>query len=164
MIKQFIIAFILLTGNTNVFAQITGLVKDAKTSEPLAFAHVIINSSQKGTLTDIDGRFKIPIEGVHSITISYVGYENKTIKLNQLRHVEIKLNSSSNILKEVIVYEGENPALPIIRNAIKNKLLNDPENLPFFSLETYNKFTISAKPNPKDTTREAEFMRQSNIF
>lgn len=162
--KHLLIAVLLLGLQFPMMGQISGIVKDSKTEEPLAFAHVIINNTQDGTLTDIDGKFQIPSAGIQSLTVTYVGYQKKTIQLNGSQNLNILLEPSNEVLKEIVIYEGENPAIPILKKAIANKLENNPENLPYFSLETYNKFTMAARPNENDTTQKAIFMRQSNIF
>ena len=162
--KKIVVCIILLFSTTELLAQVTGIVYDIQRKEPLAFAHVIINNTQQGTLTDIDGRFRIPARNINSLTVSYVGYENKTVQLNGKNFIEIYLKPSSEVLKEVIILEGENPAIPIIRKAIENKKANNPEELPFFSLETYNKFTLAANPVANDTSKEAQFIKESNLF
>ena len=135
--KQILIAILMLKVFNQGNAQKKGLIIDSITNEQLAYPHEIINDSQDGTLTDIDGKFNIASKNVRSITISYIGYKEKTIRLNGSQYIKVPLEASSELLKEVIVYEGENPALRIIRNSIENKSQNNPENLPFFSLETY---------------------------
>ncbi|MGB3468942.1 MAG: DUF5686 family protein, partial [Cyclobacteriaceae bacterium] len=155
---------LLLAAFANTSAQVSGVVADADTKEPLAFAHVVINGTQKGTLTDIDGRFYISNSGVKSVTISYVGYVDQTVQVVQPGPLTIYMKTGDEMLKEVVILEGENPAIPILRKAIANKSQNNPENLPWFSLETYNKFAISVIPPVEDNTKEAAFMRESNVF
>mgnify|MGYP001803039719 FL=1 len=96
--------------------------------------------------------------------MSYVGYEDQTIQLNGKIFVEIYLKSSSEILKEVVILEGENPAIPIVKKAIANKKSNNPEELPYFTLETYNKFTLASNPVTENTSNEAQFLREPNLI
>ncbi|MEL6559735.1 MAG: DUF5686 family protein [Bacteroidota bacterium] len=162
--RKIIICMILFICTSELSAQVSGIVYDIQSQEPLAFAHVIINNTQQGTLTDIDGEFRIPTQNVKTLTVSYVGYEDQTIQLNGKSFVEIYLKSSSEVLKEVIILEGENPAIPIVKKAIANKKSNNPEELPYFTLETYNKFTLASNPVAENTSKEAQFLRETNLF
>ena len=63
-----------------------GLVIDSKTNEPLTRANVVITDadgvvidSSKKTTADDDGIFGIDVLPADYITLSYVGYRNKTI-------------------------------------------------------------------------------------
>ncbi|HNF03045.1 MAG TPA: carboxypeptidase-like regulatory domain-containing protein, partial [Ferruginibacter sp.] len=58
-----------------------GTIADADTRAPLAFVSVTIKGSTTGTLTDIDGHFKLRGTAARTtLVISYVGY--KTIEFN----------------------------------------------------------------------------------
>ena len=53
--RKIVICIILFICISELSAQVSGIVYDIQSREPLAFAHVIINNTQQGTLTDIDG-------------------------------------------------------------------------------------------------------------
>lgn len=59
-------------------SRISGIIKDAETSEPILFGTVTIYQQGQlitGAETDFDGRFSIPVElGIYDIKVSYVGY------------------------------------------------------------------------------------------
>lgn len=123
---------------------IKGKIIDSESGEPLAFVNIIFNSNPHlGTVSDIDGKFSaqigIPID---SVQCSYVGYEKKTVVLNQSinrKNILIRLKPSSVQLKEVRIYPGINPAHRIIKKAIENKEINHPENIDYFKYSSYNK-------------------------
>lgn len=61
-----------------------GVVKDAKTNEPLPSANVFINNTTIGAVTDLDGKFRFSFDGQggsYEIIISFVGYSPLTIKI-----------------------------------------------------------------------------------
>lgn len=161
--RFFLILSFTLALSIRGFSQVQGIVVDAETKAPLAFAHIVINDSQEGTLTDIDGAFRLPKVNIQYLTVSYIGYETRRVKVENQK-IRIQLQRSSEVLQELVVYEGENPAIPIIERAIERKKINNPENLPYFSLESYNKFTVEAVPTATDTTSEAALFRRSNLF
>tara|TARA_R100000908_G_C3757102_1_gene151988 strand:- start:9148 stop:12054 length:2907 start_codon:yes stop_codon:yes gene_type:complete len=72
--------------NASVYAQtgvLRGEVKDGETEEALIGANVIIQGTDKGASTDIDGRYvvrNIPA-GEHEVVYRYLGFESKTITI-----------------------------------------------------------------------------------
>ena len=129
--------------------QISGILTDEKTNEPLPFATVLINQ-YNGTVTNIDGEFTLKLpKNISEIHVSYIGYNDKTIQLSKNNQfLKITLTPNIESLNEVVITSKENPALQIIRNAIKNKGKNNIESaLNSFKFKTYNKLIISANPD-----------------
>ncbi len=106
----------LLFAQNNGKAQVKGKVIDAITNEPLSFASIRISNSADnklitGNITNEKGEFSIPTPyGNFVAEIEYMGYKNlKTVKfsLSKDNSVQdfgtIKLESSANALKEVVV-------------------------------------------------------------
>lgn len=106
----------LLFAQTGGKAQIKGKVIDALTNEPLSFASIRISNSADnklitGNITNEKGEFSIPAPyGNFVAEIEYMGYKNlKTAafslsKDNSIHDFgTIKLESSANALKEVVV-------------------------------------------------------------
>lgn len=61
-----------------------GVVKDAKTNEPLPSANVFINNTTIGAVTGLDGKFRFSFDGQggsYEIIISFVGYSGQSIKV-----------------------------------------------------------------------------------
>lgn len=129
--------------------KIQGIVVDSKTKQPLPFASIVTNTNF-GALTDVDGEFHIKAKNsFHQITISYVGYQTVTIPINiSDKFIRVKLEASIENLKEILITAKENPAIQIIRNAIKNKPKNNIEkSLKSFKFNTYNKILVTANPD-----------------
>jgi len=108
MIKT-IFSILLLTISLSAFSQsiLSGKVTDDVTGEPLAGANIYISKLEKGTITDLDGNFKLynlP-EGKHSMLISSLGYSTKTELLNipNSSQILIKLKPSAIEMEAVIV-------------------------------------------------------------
>lgn len=115
-----IIMIILLTGANIIFAQtnepkgnLEGRVMDAETKSPLIGVNIYIKSTQTGTTTDADGKYKISNvpAGLTTIVFSYIGYESVTktdisIKPGKSVYLDVDMKSSSIELKEVVVTSG----------------------------------------------------------
>ena len=132
----------------------------------IPFANVIFNDiKNKGTATDIDGIFFVD-STIKSITISYVGYETKTLHIASLKHQTITLKQEISALDEVVL-DGENPAHRIIRLAVANKALNNPENLNAFTYHSYDKVFVDFNDNApqKDSlTKDQSFFKDAYVF
>ena len=124
-----------------------GTISDSITRAPLAFANIVYNQQQTGTVSSLDGNFSITSpDPIKKLTISLVGYQTKTISLtstNTLKKLNISLKPTAYPLEEVLVYPGVNPAHRIIQEVIKNAAENDPEKLQSFSCISYNKMYFS---------------------
>lgn len=78
-----------------------GRVLDAETGEPLPYVNISIGKGQ-GTLTNIEGDFKLTIGEEDVVVFSYVGYDKQKIKADKLSEV-IRLKPYSTTMKEVTV-------------------------------------------------------------
>ena len=89
-----------------IFAQsreIKGKVLD-EDNNPLPGANISVDGTVQGGATDFDGLFSFSVKGdAKQITISFIGYKNKTIALTVASNYVIKLNLDKNSLDEVIV-------------------------------------------------------------
>jgi TonB-linked SusC/RagA family outer membrane protein len=76
-----------------------------KNGDPLQGVSVFIAGTQKGTITDKDGRFTVTIpEGQHKILqVSSVGYQSQTVKLGRQTDIGITLEESNAELNDVVV-------------------------------------------------------------
>ena len=87
--------------------QVTGVVKDAETSETLVGVSIYEEASQLGTTTDEWGRYELELPfGEHVLRISYVGYStlNKKVSISgKPLTLNVKLTPESEKLSEVQV-------------------------------------------------------------
>lgn len=75
------IAFILCTIYAIGQGSIAGVVKDSKTGETIVGANVVLQGTNTGSSTDMDGNFLIPNvqAGTYSLQVSYVTYKIHTV-------------------------------------------------------------------------------------
>ncbi len=64
---------------------VSGKITDELTKEPLVAASVVVKGTTVGAATDLDGVFKFDIDDTSEVTlvITYVGYEDKEMKLKK---------------------------------------------------------------------------------
>lgn len=134
---------------------------DEITEKAVPFANILFNETKyKGTTSDIDGVFYIP-NTVSEITISYVGYETKIVKLKYLNTGIISLKPQDSELDEVVL-NGENPAHRIIKLATKNKDINNPKKLESYTYKAYDKIYLTSQGNSK--TKDSVLSKLDKLF
>ena len=103
--KNFIYTlFILLFFASTSYAQrqdISGVVIDAETGEPIVGASVIVKNTKTGTATGIDGDFKLNIAKGEQLVISYLGKQSVTIAAKD--HLKVRLVDNSKNIDDVVV-------------------------------------------------------------
>lgn len=78
--KQLTVLFLFLTFSLQAQFQINGIVTDASSNVPLAFA-TISSSLGANTISDVDGKFTLLSNQLLSeISVSYIGYSPKKNK------------------------------------------------------------------------------------
>lgn len=101
-----ILFLFICSGSSFLYAQkiLTGTVVDPN-NVPLIGVTLIEEGTNNGSVTDFDGNFEIKINGNNSrITISYLGFETKTLSANDpLDFTRIVLTESAESLDEVVV-------------------------------------------------------------
>jgi len=137
------ILLFLLFSFISSFAQnftVNGKVVDSESKKPLAFVNIVINSGNRGDVSDIDGKFRMKsAEPIKTLKFSYVGYQLLKLEINKTKDIVVLLQRIPLELQTVEILPGINPAHRIIENVIKNKDANDPEKLKSFSYTSYDK-------------------------
>ena len=80
---------------------VTGTVVDGQ-GEPIIGANVVVQGQTTGTITDIDGIFKLDVTSGAKLTISFIGYDSKTV-IAKKGNMRIVLEDNSQMLGEVEV-------------------------------------------------------------
>ncbi len=141
------IIFLSVLFSANLFSQteiFTGIVKDKKSHQPLAFVNIVSNNGF-GATTNIDGKFELNInEKSRTLSFTYIGYEALSYQLEKVSDEHIfYLKSKTFNLNEVEVFPGINPAHRIIDSVLNNRALNDPAKIKEFSYISYDKMNIT---------------------
>ena len=106
MRKLLLVGLMLLTSITT-FAQVSGKVLDANTSETLPGATVLIDGTSVGVVTGFDGTFSIDAKSGDTLVISYLGYTSFELLLSDITsEYNIQLIPDNNVLGEVVITSG----------------------------------------------------------
>lgn len=87
----------------NTRVAVSGVVYDGNTKEPIIGSSVSIKGQGKGTVTNIDGEFKLDCSVGDMLVISYIGYETKEITVTNLKVYSVELYESTAQIGEVVV-------------------------------------------------------------
>ena len=82
--------------------RVAGIVNDEQ-NLPIIGATVKVSNTNKGTITDINGKFEIdaPADGV--LVVSYVGYSSLDVAVGGKKSLNISLSQNNQLLNEVLV-------------------------------------------------------------
>jgi len=82
--------------------RVAGIVNDEQ-NLPIIGATVKVNDTNKGTITDLNGKFEIDAPGDGVLLVSYVGYTTREVAIGGKRILNISLNQNNQVLNEVLV-------------------------------------------------------------
>jgi TonB-linked SusC/RagA family outer membrane protein len=81
---------------------IVGKVVDAQ-GEPLIGASVKVKGTTGGTISDVNGVYKITAEKGDVLVFSYIGYKEKNVTVGSLKVMNVVLDSDEKLLDDVVV-------------------------------------------------------------
>lgn len=82
--------------------KISGVITD-QNGEPIIGANVVVKGTTIGTITGLDGDFVLEVPGKATLIISYIGYVQKEIVINDSNTYNVKLLEDTQKLDEVVV-------------------------------------------------------------
>jgi len=91
---------------TGIFAQqmVSGNITDSSTGETLPGVNIIVEGTNKGTTSDINGNFRLEVAGPEAtLVFSFVGYNKEEVKVGNQSVINISLDSDLSDLSEVVV-------------------------------------------------------------
>jgi len=147
---KFLIAFLFLTGLSQ--AQIKGKISTSS-GETVPFVSITVENTYTGTTANEQGSYELNLKNTGSYTIIFqsIGYKTKKEQVNitSFPHtLNVVLQDENYELSEVVISNSEDPAYPIIRNAIAHKKENS-EKTGRFEADFYSKGIMRVKDLPK---------------
>jgi TonB-linked SusC/RagA family outer membrane protein len=82
---------------------VSGIITDEK-GEPLIGASIVVKGTTSGVISDMDGKYAIPIPGNEAVLIySYVGFITHDVLVGNKREINVTLSENSQLIDEVVV-------------------------------------------------------------
>ncbi|WP_025006801.1 SusC/RagA family TonB-linked outer membrane protein, partial [Marinilabilia salmonicolor] len=82
---------------------VTGTVTDAETGDPLPGVTVVIQGTQQGTITQVDGTYSVQVAEDASLAFSFIGYVTNEVAVAGQNQINIELEPQILGLDEVVV-------------------------------------------------------------
>ena len=134
---------------------VTGIVRDSLTREPVPFATIFLPGTDRGTLTDDNGRYSITTAlKWDSIQASAMGYDTKTLPRGNKRsgkaRIDFDLHSTGVLLSTVIARpkkehytKKDNPAVRFMEKIRSTRDLGDPRRKDNYNYDKYERITLA---------------------
>ena len=106
------ILVVLIFAFSNVYGQeITGIVLDNSSKEPLIGVNIILNENGVAS-SDVNGNFMIKTsEGIHKLTFKFIGYKDQVINLNlstgENKEVVVEMSEDAKLIETVVISAGK---------------------------------------------------------
>ena len=132
--------------------QLTGVVTDAETGEPIPMASIIYKGHNVAKVADVDGRFSISRHAGWNLTVSAVGYKERILPITDKTRqgLKIALKPDNHMLTEVKVKakrqrysRRDNPAVELMRRVIDAKKQADLKTHDYYQYNQYEKLTLA---------------------
>jgi len=138
MLKIYLSVFIFFysLGISSLTAQIIDL-KGSVTDpgmEPLIGASILVQESQQGTITDINGTFQLKVAANATLIISYTGFTTRKINIGNQTSWYIVLEPEDLTLDEIVVIGYGSQRKSQITGAISSLKGKDIQNQPVSNL------------------------------
>lgn len=148
---KFLITLLLLTGLLS-HAQIKGKITTSS-GETVPFVSITVENTYTGTTANEQGSYELNLKSIGNYTIIFqsIGYKTKKVPVNitAFPHtLDVVLQDENYELSEVVITNSEDPAYPIIRNAIAHKKENSAKT-GTFEADFYSKGIMRVKDLPK---------------
>lgn len=83
---------------------VSGTVTSADDAEGLPGVNVLIQGTGQGTVTDINGQFRLQVPGDDAVLVfSFVGFETQEIAVGSRSVIDVQMSSEATALSEVVV-------------------------------------------------------------
>lgn len=141
---------LLLLLNTSAFGsyktlyEIEGKVLDYSTRQPVPYAKIFNTTIDKGTISNLDGYFRIPISSVEDVLfVSFMGYKKIQLQLRtDRRYYVIYLQQEDRVLSEVVVGPQDNDYLyDLVAKSRKNQSKKHAVSKAYYELKSFHDST-----------------------
>ena len=105
-LRACILALFILTSTYALSQQksVSGKVTDSSDGIGLPGVTVLLEGTQNGAITDIDGKYTLSIAGSETLVFSYVGYETVKVQIGQRSVIDVALEVDAQELSLSLIH------------------------------------------------------------
>ena len=155
--------------------QVTGLITDEKTGEPLPFVDILFpGSNATGVSSGLDGMYTLKgLAEKDIMQVFLIGYDPVDVKIKkgEKQVINIKLKPQTEVLSAAVVsakktrYSNrDNPAVELIRKVIANKDNNRIETHDYYQYDKYEKLELGLNNFFIDSAHNQKTFRRLRII
>ncbi len=136
--KKELLIFCLLLASYSISAQqetVTGKVTSAQDNETLPGVNVMVKGTNRGTITDIDGEYRIDAPDDGTLVFSFIGFEQQEVPIGGRSVVDIQLKEDVGRLDEVVVVGYGSKVKRDITGAVSSVKSEELEKVPLPSFD-----------------------------
>jgi TonB-linked SusC/RagA family outer membrane protein len=100
---QIFILFFFLGSSALAQVELEGTVTDFKNQEPIPGVSIKVVGTDRGTITDLDGNYKLDVAEDAILRFSFIGYKTQEVSVNGRTTINIQLQEDIEALEEVVV-------------------------------------------------------------
>ena len=136
----------------NQITEVKGRITDAATGKPVIFVRVTFIGGKFGTNSNEQGNYDLRAQGLFTqIKFSFIGYKSVTKSIIPGAVLNIKLESSETLLKEVVIKSSKrkryrnkgNPSVELIQQVIDHKNQNRMADADYLQYDQYERIVMS---------------------
>lgn len=134
---------------------ISGVIRD-RHGDPVIGGTVTEKNTTNGTMTNLEGNFKIEVSENATLLVSFIGYETQEIKVKDKSNIEVVLEEDTRLLDEVVVVGyGTQKKVNVTGSISSIDVTKEAESRPLTNLSTVlsgmsagvQTFQSSGRPN-----------------
>lgn len=100
-LMMFLVGLFLSLGTALAQTEISGTVVSTDDGQPVVGASILVSGTQTGTVTDVDGKFRLSAPAGVKLIVSYVGMKTKTVTATN--NMKVSLAPDDKNLEEVVI-------------------------------------------------------------
>lgn len=135
---------------------VVGTVRSKTDKTPIQSVNIYLKNTQIGVVTDEDGFYVLKHNGPeNTLVFSCIGYKTQEfrIKPGETAGLYVEMREDINLLQDLFVLPGANPALDLMQRVRENRIKNDIYNHPVtLSNEEQQVVLLSRNRNRNDST------------
>ncbi len=132
--------------------KLSGIIKDAKTGEPMSFVDIGFVGTTIGTSSDLNGSFELLSDTKYdSIYVMFLGYQTQYFKIRKnIDHINVNLQEDGLILEAVEIKtkrgkysKKNNPAVDLANMVRTHKYVNSLSGKDYYKYKKHEKIKLS---------------------
>lgn len=151
--------------------KIVGTVKDAENGEALIGVNIMVVGTQRGTASDIDGKYTILglTPGTYSIKFSYIGYqtvivEDVKIIIDRTTDIHVEMQSTSIALQKEIIVRATRPPIALDVSSSKRDIeISEVETMPVIDFNNLLNLQPGTIYKPKTNDGQEQITNELSI-